>query len=330
MRCSSAPARTSPRHWRCTTTVPCRFRSTPSRDLEPRPRPDRVADHAERPGPSSPSTCTATRWTWTALIDIADRHGLLVIEDCAESHGATVRGRKTGSFGDMGCFSFYANKIITTGEGGMVTTNDDGLAERLRLLRNLAFTKPRFRHEEAGYNFRMTGYQAAMGWRSSQDRDIIAAKRRVAATYNRLLADIPGLQLPVEGLGAATSTGCTPWSWTGLRHAAATNWRRDSQRRDRHPHLLLSHEPAAGPAATARVPADPLSGGGVPWERDSTCPPARTWTRRQSLRSPPRSAAPPGQPGQSTSHDPLPRSVRRPVRPVLREQVVRGGGSVHR
>ena len=91
------------------------------------------------------------------LMEIAGRHKLLVIEDCAESHGATCRGKMTGSFGEMGCFSFYANKVITTGEGGMVTTNDDALAERLRLLRNLAFTKPRFLHDEAGYNFRMTG-----------------------------------------------------------------------------------------------------------------------------------------------------------------------------
>ena len=73
------------------------------------------------------------------LLEIAERHGLVVIEDCAESHGATVRGRMTGALGHMGCFSFYANKIITTGEGGMVTTDDDALAERLRLLRNLAF-----------------------------------------------------------------------------------------------------------------------------------------------------------------------------------------------
>src|SRR5688572_25799258 len=93
------------------------------------------------------------------LMEITRKHNLLVIEDCAESHGATCRGRMTGSFGDMACFSFYANKVITTGEGGMITTNNEQLAERLRLLRNLAFTKPRFRHEEAGFNFRMTGYQ---------------------------------------------------------------------------------------------------------------------------------------------------------------------------
>lgn len=133
------------------------------------------------------------------LMEIARRHNLLVIEDCAESHGATVRGRMTGSFGDMACFSFYANKVITTGEGGMVTTNDEQLAERLRLLRNLAFTKPRFRHEEAGFNFRMTGYQAAMGVAQlAKIEHILSEKRRVAHTYNRYLADVDGLQLPHE------------------------------------------------------------------------------------------------------------------------------------
>jgi perosamine synthetase len=133
------------------------------------------------------------------LLQIARKHNLIVIEDAAEAHGATVRGRKVGSFGDMACFSFYANKIITTGEGGMVTTNDEMLAERLRLLRNLAFTTPRFRHEVLGYNFRMTGYQAAMGVAQlNKIEQIIEKKRRVARTYNRYLSEIPGLQLPAE------------------------------------------------------------------------------------------------------------------------------------
>jgi|RhiMetdeSRZDD1v2_1073273.scaffolds.fasta_scaffold22653_5 perosamine synthetase len=133
------------------------------------------------------------------LCEIAKRHRLLIIEDCAEAHGATCRGKKVGSFGDMGCFSFLANKVITTGEGGMVTTNDEALAERLRLLRNMAFTKPRFRHELAGYNFRMTGFQAAMGIvQISKIEQIIDQKRRVALTYDRYLRNIPALQLPVE------------------------------------------------------------------------------------------------------------------------------------
>jgi perosamine synthetase len=134
-----------------------------------------------------------------ALMIIADKNNLTVIEDCAESHGATCRGKKTGSFGAMGCYSFYANKIITTGEGGMVVTNDGALLKRLRLLRNLAFTEPRFRHEEAGYNFRMTGYQAAMGLAQTRKIDqIVSEKRRVAHAYNKALWDIRGLQLPVE------------------------------------------------------------------------------------------------------------------------------------
>ncbi len=133
------------------------------------------------------------------LMEIAHKHNLIVIEDAAEAHGATIRGRKVGSFGHMSCFSFYANKIITTGEGGMVLTNDEKLAERLRLLRNLGFTTPRFRHDVAAYNFRMTGYQAAMGVAQLQKiESIISEKRRVAHTYNRYLSDVRGLQLPAE------------------------------------------------------------------------------------------------------------------------------------
>jgi len=133
------------------------------------------------------------------LMEIADSHNLLVIEDCAESHGATVRGRMTGSFGQMACFSFYANKVITTGEGGMVTTSDDELASELRLLRNLAFQQPRFLHQRPGYNFRMTGYQAAMGRvQLRKIETVIEEKRRVAHTYNLLFSNVPGIRTPVE------------------------------------------------------------------------------------------------------------------------------------
>lgn len=133
------------------------------------------------------------------LMEIAEHHDLVVIEDCAESHGATVRGRMTGSFGHMACFSFYANKVITTGEGGMITTNDPAFAERLRLLRNLAFTTPRFRHELAGFNFRMPGFVAALGLAQFRKiRTVLEEKRRVAHLYNEKLKDITGLQLPTE------------------------------------------------------------------------------------------------------------------------------------
>jgi perosamine synthetase len=133
---------------------------------------------------------------------ICEKHDLALIEDCAESHGATYRGQMTGSFGDMGCFSFYSNKVITTGEGGMITTNDTSLAERLRLMRNLAFTTPRFWHPIAGYQFRMTGYQAAMGLvQTKKIEQIIEQKRRIAATYASYLQDVPQLQLPAEKEG---------------------------------------------------------------------------------------------------------------------------------
>jgi perosamine synthetase len=131
------------------------------------------------------------------LCDIAEKHNLVVIEDCAESHGATCHGRMTGSFGEMGCFSFYANKILTTGEGGMVVGNNSQLARRVRLLRNLGFTSPRFRHEVAGYNFRMTGFQAAMGLVQCNKIDkVVEKKTRLAEMYDRALRDIDGLQLP--------------------------------------------------------------------------------------------------------------------------------------
>lgn len=131
------------------------------------------------------------------LCQLARKHNLVVIEDCAESHGATCHGRMTGSFGEMGCFSFYANKVITTGEGGMIVTNNAELAEKLKLLRNLGFTTPRFRHEVAGYNFRIAAYQAAMGLvQCNKIEKVIEQKLRVAETYNRLLKKVRGLQLP--------------------------------------------------------------------------------------------------------------------------------------
>jgi perosamine synthetase len=133
------------------------------------------------------------------LCKLAGTHNLFVVEDAAEAHGAKAFGRMAGSFGDCSCFSFYANKHLTTGEGGMVLTNDDALAERLRLLRNLAFTTPRFRHEFAGFNFRMTGFQAAMGIVQLRKLNaVIEAKRRLAGLYQRHLADVRGLQLPTE------------------------------------------------------------------------------------------------------------------------------------
>ena len=135
-----------------------------------------------------------------AVAELAARHDLLVIDDAAEAHGAEVRGRRVGSFGDMTCWSFYANKIITTGEGGMVTTSDDELAARMRSLRNLAYGKRvRLVHEAVGFNFRMTGYQAAMGVAQLERiEETLEAKRRLARTYDELLEPLPAIRRPVE------------------------------------------------------------------------------------------------------------------------------------
>src|SRR6195256_3398620 len=96
--------------------------------------------------------------------EIAGKYDLRIVEDAAESHGAEIEGTRVGGIGDMGCFSFYANKIITTGEGGMVVTNDAHYAERLRSLRNLSFRPDRrFLHTEIGHNYRLTNIQAAVG-----------------------------------------------------------------------------------------------------------------------------------------------------------------------
>ena len=130
---------------------------------------------------------------------LAKKHDLFVIEDCAEAHGATYRGHKVGSLGSVGCFSFYANKVITTGEGGMIVTDDKGLADRARSLRNLAFGKPRFMHEEIGYNYRMTNLQAGIGLAQLRRIErVISVKRRIAHSYSAGLSGVQGLRLPVE------------------------------------------------------------------------------------------------------------------------------------
>ena len=133
------------------------------------------------------------------LMKIAKKYNLKVIEDCAESHGAMFKKKMTGSFGHMACYSFYANKIITTGEGGMIVTNNKKLAEKLKLLRNLGFTKPRFKHHIKGFNFRMTGYQAAMGLAQTRKlNEIVNKKRLIASTYYKYLHSVKGLGLPIE------------------------------------------------------------------------------------------------------------------------------------
>ncbi len=134
------------------------------------------------------------------LIKLSKKYSLFVIEDAAEAHGAKYKGRVCGSMGDMNCFSFYANKVITTGEGGMVVTDDKRLAEKARLLKDLSHSpKQRFLHTALAYNYRMTNMQAAIGLAQIEKANIlIEKKRRMASLYNDNLKDVEGLRLPIE------------------------------------------------------------------------------------------------------------------------------------
>lgn len=134
------------------------------------------------------------------VLFLAENHNLKIIEDAAEVHCAEYKGQKCGSFGDVSCFSFYANKIITTGEGGMVLTNNEEYSEKVRYLRDLCFKKERrFYHEELGYNFRLTNVQAAIGLAQLERIDELVEKKRwIGHKYTEKLKNIKGLTLPVE------------------------------------------------------------------------------------------------------------------------------------
>ena len=137
-----------------------------------------------------------------AISEIARRHNLHLVEDVAEALGATVNGRKAGTFGELACFSFYANKVITTGEGGMVITPDRALYERARWKRDLCFgpdEETRFTHKEIGYNYRLTNVQAALGVAQLEHLDeAVAGKIAIAEQYDRALKDVAGLTLPPQ------------------------------------------------------------------------------------------------------------------------------------
>jgi len=134
------------------------------------------------------------------IMEIAKKYSLYIVEDAAEAHGAEYKGKKVGGIGDIGCFSFYGNKIISTGEGGMLITDSAKINERAKLLRNLAFdSKRRFLHDYLGYNYRMTNVEAAIGVAQlGRVDEFIQKKRYIASFYNSMLKDIPGLTLPVE------------------------------------------------------------------------------------------------------------------------------------
>lgn len=134
------------------------------------------------------------------LLEIAREHGLFVIEDCAEALGTKYKSHPVGILGDMGCFSFFSNKIITTGEGGMILTDDRRLHDKLIMLRDHGMSRSRrYWHEAVGYNYRMTNLQAAVGLAQMEQIDLFLRQRaRIAGWYKENLQNIPGIVLPSE------------------------------------------------------------------------------------------------------------------------------------
>lgn len=134
------------------------------------------------------------------ILAIAKKHDLKVIEDAAEAHGAKHNGKTVGRFGDISCFSFYGNKTITTGEGGMCLTDNEAVYKKMLLLRDHGMTKEKkYWHEVVGYNYRITNLQAALGCAQLERMaDFIKVKRSNAALYKKLLKDVPWIELPTE------------------------------------------------------------------------------------------------------------------------------------
>jgi len=137
------------------------------------------------------------------ILDIAKKYNLYVVEDAAEAHGSEYQGRKIGSMGDIACFSFYANKIITTGEGGMLTTDNEEMAKIARGLRGHAFSEERhFWHNYIGFNYRMTNLQAAIGLAQMEKFDEnVRCRIQNAKLYNSMLKNIKGITLPPQTKG---------------------------------------------------------------------------------------------------------------------------------
>ncbi len=147
----------------------------------------------------------------TPIIELAKAHGLRVIEDAAEAHGAEYKGQRVGSLGDIAAFSFFGNKVITTGEGGMITTNDEELAKKARLLKGQGMNPERRYHFPiVGYNYRMTNIQAAIGVAQMERIDWFIERRREVATWY----DVALKNLPVTKMTEASWAKSVYWLYS--------------------------------------------------------------------------------------------------------------------
>jgi perosamine synthetase len=130
---------------------------------------------------------------------LKNKYNLKIIEDAAEAHGAKFNGKMIGNHSDISCFSFYANKVLTSGEGGMVCTNNYKLYKKINLYKNLGFSKPRFVHKVLAYNFRMSGIQAALGLSQLKNiNKIIKQKIKIAQIYKNELKEIKNIEFAKE------------------------------------------------------------------------------------------------------------------------------------
>jgi perosamine synthetase len=143
-----------------------------------------------------------------SLRKTADKHGIMLIEDSSEAHGLVINGKQCGSFGELSTFSFYANKHVTTGEGGMIVTNNSEIANKLEYFRNLAFNpKKRFEHTDFGWNYRLGGLAASLGVSQLKKLPkIVAEKQRQGGVYNSLLSNLlPDIQIPLAEVNGTTN-----------------------------------------------------------------------------------------------------------------------------
>tara|TARA_B100001123_G_scaffold439065_1_gene575129 strand:- start:645 stop:1775 length:1131 start_codon:yes stop_codon:yes gene_type:complete len=133
------------------------------------------------------------------VLEISKKYNLKIIEDCAEAHGVEYKGRKVGSIGDIGAFSFFANKTITCGEGGMVVTNSKELAEKAKSLKNLSYGKVnKFLHEDIGFNYRLPNISAALGLGQFLNiNKIFSEKKRIYERYRKNLENVKGIKIPI-------------------------------------------------------------------------------------------------------------------------------------
>lgn len=157
------------------------------------------------------------------IMDVARENGLVVIEDCAEALGAVYQGEQVGTFGDISCFSFFGNKIITTGEGGMCLTNDDALAEKMRILRDHGMNRSKkYWYDNLGFNYRMTNMQAALGLAQlEQLEQLLAIRDDIFAQYMAAIDSHPAIILPDAGSNRSVN-----WMFT-LRLKGFTTEQRD-------------------------------------------------------------------------------------------------------